>query len=135
MKDTKYITDKISEKLDISNWTFEYCENGQLKFFENSKPLDMGFMNSEFDVNDSDIEDIILVLKQHYKVKEIPSKLYTYEIEAWFRYGADGDEKEFMTIKIVADNDEFAKKLAKETRRNIFKVEIKSKVPYNEPRL
>lgn len=60
-------------------------------------------------------------------------QLYTYIIDAWFRYNVD--EKEFMTVKIVADNDEFAKKLAKETRRNIFKVEIKSKVPYNEPRL
>ena len=60
-------------------------------------------------------------------------QLYTYEIEAWFRH--DVDEKDFMTVKIVAENDEFAKNLAKEVRRNIFKVEIKSKVPYNEPRL
>jgi len=61
------------------------------------------------------------------------NQLYTYEIECVYRHG-DFD-KEFMTVKIVAENDEFAKKLAKETRRNIFKVEIKSKVPYNEPRL
>lgn len=60
-------------------------------------------------------------------------QLYTYEIECWYLHSVD--EKEFMTVKIVAENDEFAKKLAKETRRNIFKVEIKSKAPYNEPRL
>lgn len=60
-------------------------------------------------------------------------QLYTYEIECWYRHGKE--DKDFMTVKIVAENDEFAKKLAKETRRNIFKVEIKSKVPYNEPRL
>jgi len=62
-------------------------------------------------------------------------QLYTYEIECWYRYGYFSEDKEFMTVKIAAENDEFAKKLAKETRRNIFKAEIKSKVPYNEPRL
>jgi hypothetical protein len=60
-------------------------------------------------------------------------QLYTYEIDCWYRYG--DDEKEFMTVKIIAESDEFAKSLAKEVRRNIFKTEIKSKVPYNEPRL
>ena len=61
------------------------------------------------------------------------ARLYTYEIECWYRHLVD--EKDFMTVKIVAENDEFAKNLAKKVRRNIFKVEIKSKTPYNEPRL
>lgn len=58
--------------------------------------------------------------------------IYIYTLECWYR---SNDEKDFMTVKIVAENDEFAKNLAKEVRRNIFKVEIKSKVPYNDPRL
>ncbi len=60
-------------------------------------------------------------------------KLFEYKLECWYRHSVD--EKEFMEVKIVAENDEIAKNLAKEVRRNIFKVEIKSKVPYNGPRL
>jgi len=60
-------------------------------------------------------------------------QLYKYEIECWYRYG--DDDKEFLTTTIIAESDEIAKQFAKSVRRNIFKVEIKSKVPYNEPRL
>jgi hypothetical protein len=56
-------------------------------------------------------------------------QLYTYGIDCWYR---QNDEKEFMTVKIIAESDEFAKSLAKEVRRNIYKTEIKSKVPYKQ---
>jgi len=56
-------------------------------------------------------------------------KLNTYKIECWFR---ENDEKEFLTTTVIAESEEIAKQLAKDTRRNIFKVEIKSKVPYVE---
>ena len=56
-------------------------------------------------------------------------KLFKYELECWYR---SNDEKEFLTTTVIAENDEIAKKLAKETRRNIFKAEIKSKVSYVE---
>jgi len=60
-------------------------------------------------------------------------QLYTYEMNCWYRYNVD--DKEFLETTVIAESDEIAKKLAKDTRRNIFKVEIKSKTPYNEPRL
>lgn len=60
-------------------------------------------------------------------------QLFTYTLELWYRHG--DDEKEFMEAIVVAEDDEFAKELARHARRNIFKAEIKSKEPYNEPRL
>lgn len=57
-------------------------------------------------------------------------KLFKYEIECWYRYG--DDEKEFLTTTVVAESDEIAEKLAKDTRRNIFSTTIKSKEPYVE---
>lgn len=54
-------------------------------------------------------------------------KLYTYIIECWFRYN---DEKEFMDVTVIAESDEKAEQLAKETRRNIYKTTIKHKIPY-----
>ena len=51
-------------------------------------------------------------------------QLFTYTLELWYRHG--DDEKEFMKAIVVAEDDEFAKELAKHARRNIFKVEIKS---------
>jgi len=56
------------------------------------------------------------------------TKLFTYTIECWFRHG--NDEKEFMTTTVISESDEKAEQLAKETCRNIYKTEIKSKVPY-----
>lgn len=55
-------------------------------------------------------------------------KLFTYTIEAWYRYG--NDEKEFMDVTVIAESDEKAEQLAKETRRNIYKTTIKHKIPY-----
>lgn len=54
-------------------------------------------------------------------------KLFKYEIECWFRAN---DEKEFLTTTVIAESDEIANKLAKDTRRNIYKTEIKSKEAY-----
>lgn len=54
-------------------------------------------------------------------------KLFTYIIECWFR---ESDNKEFITTTVIAESDEIAEKLAKDTRRNIFKTEIKSKEAY-----
>lgn len=60
-------------------------------------------------------------------------QLFTYTLELWYRHG--DDEKEFMKAIVVAEDDEFAKELAKHARRNIFKVEIKSKEPYVGPKI
>lgn len=54
-------------------------------------------------------------------------KLYSFTIDCWFRRN---DEKDFLTTTIIAESDEIACKLAKETRSNIFKTYIKSKEPY-----
>jgi len=62
-------------------------------------------------------------------------QLYKYEMNCWYRYGYFGDDKEFLETTVIAESDEIAEQFAKSVRRNIFKVEIKSKVPYNEPRL
>lgn len=59
-------------------------------------------------------------------------KLFKYEIDCWYRYG--NDEKEFLTTTVIAESDEIAEKLAKDTRRNIFSTTIKSKEAYVEPR-
>jgi hypothetical protein len=56
-------------------------------------------------------------------------------MNCWFRHGSDGDDKEFLETTVIAESDEIAEQFAKSVRRNIFKVEIKSKVLYNEPRL
>jgi len=60
-------------------------------------------------------------------------QLYKYEMNCWYRYNVD--EKEFLETTVIAESDEIAEQFAKSVRRNIFKVEIKSKTPYNEPRL
>ena len=65
---------------------------------------------------------------------KMKKQLYKYEVQCWYRYGKDGDEKEFLTTTVIAESDEIAEKLAKETRRNIFSTTIKSKTPYVEPR-
>lgn len=54
-------------------------------------------------------------------------KLYSYKIDCWFR---KNDEKDFLTTTIIAESDEIAEELAKETSSHIYKVEIKSKEPY-----
>jgi len=60
-------------------------------------------------------------------------QLYKYTMNCWYRYNID--DKEFLETTVIAESDEIAEQFAKSVRRNIFKVEIKSKVPYNEPRL
>lgn len=60
-------------------------------------------------------------------------QLFEYILECWYRYNVD--DKEFLETTVIAESDEIAKKLARDVRRNIFSVQIKSKVPYNEPRL
>jgi hypothetical protein len=59
-------------------------------------------------------------------------QLFKYTVELWFRHN---DEKEFMEVTIIAENDESAKKLGKDTRRNIFKVEILKKEIHHATRL
>ena len=56
--------------------------------------------------------------------------LFKYEIDCWYRY--DDDEKEFLTTTVIAESDEIALQLAKDTRRNIFSTTIKSKEAYVE---
>jgi len=60
-------------------------------------------------------------------------QLYTYEMNCWYRYNVD--DKEFLETTVIAESDEIAEQFAKSVRRNIFKVEIKTKVPYHDPRL
>lgn len=55
-------------------------------------------------------------------------KLFTYTLELWYRHG--DDDKDFTEAIVIAENDELAKELAKHARKNIFKVEIKSKELY-----
>jgi len=55
-------------------------------------------------------------------------KLFTYTLELWYRHG--DNDKEFMEAIVIAENDDLAKELAKNSRKNIFKVEIKSKEIY-----
>ena len=63
---------------------------------------------------------------------QLMKQLFTYTLELWYRHGSD--EKEFMETTVVAKNDEIAKQLAETARKNIFKVEIKSKENYVEPK-
>ena len=55
-------------------------------------------------------------------------QLHEYKLEIWYRHGHN--DKDFMERTVIAESDEKATELAKQFRRNIFKVEIKSKEIY-----
>lgn len=60
------------------------------------------------------------------------NKLFKYKIRCWYRYGIDGDEKEYMMVDVIAKSDQIAIQLAKESQRFIFSAKIESKEPYVE---
>jgi hypothetical protein len=54
----------------------------------------------------------------------------TYEVEYWYRYGKDGDDKDSDTIEVKATSEEDAIKKAKEKARRLsisssFKAKLK----------